>query len=145
MNATTRHLTWPHFGFAIDIPSDWEVFPGANNGSNEIARIKRNSEELSLTLILWKRPAHGATFDAFATSVQHALEAGGYKDFDHRAVSIAGYDAHQLTARKDDGCTTRQYYFGGGTAVYVLGWGTPEMTADELEITPVVDTFRLLR
>lgn len=143
MNTTAHHLAWPDYGFAIDIPSAWEVFPGANNGSNEIARIKRDPAELSLTLIVWKHPAHGATLDAFAAGVRRALEAGGYKEFDVREVSVAGYDAHQLTGRQADGWTTRQYYFGGGTAVYVLGWGTADLAADEPDIASVLGTFRI--
>lgn len=98
MNTTARHLTWPDYGMSIDVPAGWEVFPGANNGSNEIARIKREPAELSLTLIVWKQPAYGAAIGTYADGVRRGLEAGGYKDFELKPVTIAGYDAQQLTA-----------------------------------------------
>lgn len=145
MNTSAHHLAWPDYGMAFDIPEGWEVFPGANNGSNEIVRIKREPAELTLTLIVWKQPAHGAALDVYSEGVKRGLEAAGYKDFDLRPVTIAGYEAHQLTARQDDGWTTRQYYFGGVTAVYVLGWGTPDLSSDEGDIITVLGTFRLGR
>jgi RNA polymerase sigma factor (sigma-70 family) len=141
---TGRRLGWPDLGFTVTVPVDWEVFPGEHKSSNEIVRVKRDAAELSLTLIIWKQPAHGASLGEFVEKVRRPLAAHGYADFRVEAVEVAGQNAMTLQAQTDDEWVTRQYFFGGETAVYVLGFGTPAIAADETDIGAIAETFALL-
>lgn len=141
---TTKTLEWPTYGFGLDIPTDWEVFPGQQSGSPEIARITRDAAELGLTLILWKWPNEASEPD-FLAGVQASLEARSYADFAiHTTTTTGGLRAQSLTATQPDGWATKQYYLRSGAAIYVLGWGTAELATDRDTIERITTTFRLL-
>ena len=142
--ATGRRLEWPDLGFSVTVPSEWEVFPGEHTASSEIVRVKRDAAELSLTMIIWKRPAHGASLAEFAESVRRSLAARGYAEFRIEAASVAGHDAVTLQAQTEDGWVSRQYYFGGGLAVYAIGFGTPDIAADNAAVATIAESFTLI-
>lgn len=135
---------WPAYGFAIDLPPDWEVFPGdGSNGS--IVQIRTGTHALDLALNIWKLPSHGATSDQFAGAVKPRLEAGGYQDFGVTVVDAPdGFEGRRLIGRKADGWTTIQHYFSRGAATYVIGWGTQDPDQDRDVIERTTATFRTI-
>lgn len=142
--SATRAIEWPNYGFAIEIPSGWDVFPGdGSNGS--VAQLRSRAARLSLALNIWKLPNEGATPDQFAKSVQQSLETGGYQNFEiTRVDGPAGFECRRLAASREDGWTTIQHYLSRGPAVYAIGWGTQDPQADQSTIDTVTDTFQVI-
>lgn len=137
--AATPHVEWrpyksAEWGFGLDIPATWNVFPpNPVNSRSEVIRFA-SYEAGYHGLIVFRNPhTPGEDVKTTVIKTQEVLTKAGFGNFVVSETSIGSARVGMLDFDKQEAGKApwycRQYFIADGTLIYVLGFGTTDRDA----------------
>ncbi len=123
-----RHYASAQWHFSLDVPSRWNEFPAVSSNSPfEVTRFL-STEGGTNALIVFRIPfGPKSSLIAAAASAQEHLATEGFSNFVTQQRTVGSHQVVTLDfSRPQNGGTwsSREYFIGDGTLMYVLGFGT---------------------
>jgi hypothetical protein len=143
-----RRVEKPELGFALSLPEGWrEEPPDPFNSAQEIARFVGPGPGARNCLVFRNRAEPGLTAAAAARRVVAVLERGGFGNFVHHGVPLAGRPAARLDFDKPAAGGTwsvRHYFVVAADTPFCVSFGTSALAQDARLIDALAATFAFL-
>ena len=144
-----RRVEKPEHGFALSVPADWrEEPPNPFNSAQEVARFAGTGPGMRNCVVFRNDPRSRITARAAAEQVIPVLERGGFGNFTHHDVTIAGLRASRLDfdKRTDNRCwSVRHYFVVTADTPFCVSFGTTALEQDAPLIDTLAATFTFLQ